>query len=205
MQGKWCCVTLLEHTLLEQDLACNDILIILAKQWLNYSVKKKNYCRLVCQLFEAVDTSHEKSLIGSKTLNRETWDSAFGALWTYPGLPVWTNELMTGWWSSTDESFRNHLGWIGAALVAGIKEITGKTRIYKSIYISNRACVFWSHTTQVQPSEAMLAFPGEYRVCCSRGRKTLTQLTLLELLCASKGLQQPAAHPRWRARTRHSA
>lgn len=29
---KLCCVTLLEHTLLEQDLACNDILIILAKQ-----------------------------------------------------------------------------------------------------------------------------------------------------------------------------
>lgn len=45
---------------------------------------------------------------------KETWASASGALWTHPRCLVWTNELMTGYLSSMDESFRNHLGWMGA-------------------------------------------------------------------------------------------
>lgn len=66
--------------------------------------------------------------------------------------------------------------------------------------------VCFGHTLhKYNPQKRRSPSRGEYRVWCSRGRKTLTQLTLLELLCASKGLQQAAAHPRWRARTRQSA
>lgn len=53
---------------------------------------------------------------------------------------------MTGWWSSTDESFRKHLGWKGAALWPASRGVLWKQEFLKA-YIWHWACVLWSNNT----------------------------------------------------------
>ncbi len=56
-----------------------------------------------------------------------TWDGQPQVLCDHlSGAPLWTNELMTECPSSMDESFRNHLGWMGApnfCLLFGLRQI----------------------------------------------------------------------------------
>lgn len=122
---------------------------------------------------------------------KETWASASGALWTHPSCLVWTNELMTGYWSSTDESFRNHLGWTGAPYCWAWGRwmpyiytwIWYKIFIHcvlNNIFLYGCICRTWAARHSRQGIQSVLL----------SGKKTLTQLTMLELLSASKGLQQ---------------